>query len=322
MDTGKAFLILVFCLVLGLACMPMATPMQTEVPTITAESVDLTSAPTPSATPGKIDLPTVTPVIPAPAAANDVPVALVMVGNAFSRSSLHLLGGFRDGEWLDAEQAADFLDLDGLYRTFVLDGLEQAVRITAVQREEGPVQVCNQPEYTLWTEGDVLPYSIGLNVGWPAYPRRFEWLSSQNATYVQALNEYLLSNGLDSPESRIEQILRADLDGDGTDEVLLAASRFGEPTGHSVLPGDYSLVLVRRLTAAGVVTQQVIGEVYTSEEALAFPPAYTLQGILDVNADGRLEVLVYRQVWEGHGTILFELHGDRLEEVLRLVCGP
>jgi hypothetical protein len=70
-----------------------------------------------------------------------------------------------------------------------------------------------------------------------------------------------------------------------------------------------------------VITQRALGEVYTTEDPLAFPPNYSLQGILDVNADGRLEVLVYRQVWEGYGSILFELHGDRLEEVLRLVCG-
>jgi hypothetical protein len=196
------------------------------------------------------------------------------------------------------------------------------VRITTVQRENGPVQFCDQPEYTLRTEGEVMPFAVGLNTGWPAYPRQVEWLSNQSATYLQALNEYLLSSGVDSPESRIEQILRADLDGDGSDEVLLAASRFEEPTGHSVLAGDYSLVLMRKLTMDGVVTQRVIGEIYTSEETLAFPPGYTLQGILDINADGQLEVLVYRQVWEGYGTILFELRGDRLEETLRLVCGP
>ena len=322
MVAGRMSLVLVVWLALGLACMPLATPIQTGVPDVAPEPGDSPPTPVPSATPTQLDLPTETPVIPAPAGVSDVPVAFVMAGNAFNRTSLSLLGGFRDGEWLEPEQAADFLDLSGQYRVFVLGDPEQFVRIAAVQREDGPVQFCNQPEYTLRMEEDIPLYTVGLNAGWQAYPRQVEKLSNHNATYLQALTDYLTANGVESPDSRIEQIVRADLDGDGTDEILLAATRFVEPTGHSVQAGDYSLVLMRKLTADGVVTQRVLGEIYTSEEALAFPPSYTLQGILDVNADGRLEVLVYRQVWEGHGTILFELRGDWLEEALRLVCGP
>ena len=148
-----------------------------------------------------------------------------------------------------------------------------------------------------------------------------EWLSSQNEFYLQSVRETLQAAGLPDPEVRIQQVLRADLDGDGADEVLIAASRFLEPTGHDVSAGDYSLVLLRSFVAGQLATQRVVGEVYTSARSLAFPPSYTVQGVLDANADGRLEVLVYRQVWEGQGSQLFEMRSGQLQEALRLQCG-
>jgi hypothetical protein len=308
-------------LVVSLACMPLATPMLTEqVPT---PLVEITVPTSPSPEPAVV--PTLLPSEPAPQpeppSSPDVPVTLVLAGDTYSRDSLSLLGGYRDGAWLGTEQAADFIDINDDFRLYILDGLEQITQLASIQRDNGPAQLCSQPEYILKMDGMVLPLSVGLNSGWPAYPRPVEWLSSQNEFYLQAVAEYLGSAGLNQPQVTIQQVLRADLDGDGADEVLIAASRFVEPSGHAVSPGDYSLILMRGLVNGQVVTQPVISEVYFNEEPLAFPASYSVQGVLDVNADGRLEVLVHRQVWEGQGTILYELQDGRLREVLRQACG-
>jgi hypothetical protein len=245
----------------------------------------------------------------------------VLAGSAYSRDSLSLLGGYRDGAWMGTEQASAFIDINDDFRLYILDGLEQAAGLVSLQRGSGPAQLCSQPEYILRMDGMVLPLSVGLNSGWPAYPRPVEWLSSQNEFYLQAVADYLGSAGLSEPQVTIQQVLRADLDGDGADEVLIAASHFVETTGHDVSPGDYSLILMRGFVNGQVVTQPVVSEVYTTGASLAYPASYSIQGILDANADGRLEVLVHRQVWEGQGAILFELQDGWLEEALRQVCG-
>jgi len=312
---------LIALLAFALACMPLASPMLTEEPGFSSGTVGPLPRQTREVSTG---LPAVTvEMFPthAPTAAPRVPVTLVLAGNAFSRDALSVLGGYRDGAWLAPEQAADFIDIDGEVRLFTLDGVERAARITSISREDGPVEQCNQPEYTLRLEGDVQPLSVGLNLGWPANPRPVEWLSSQNEYYLQAVAEHLQTAGASPAEAQIRQILKADLDGNGADEVLVAASRFLDPSGHGVAPGDYSLILMRVLVDGEVVTRRVIGEVHTHADPLAFPPTYSIQGLLDVNADGRMDLLVYRQVWEGHGTILFQMEADQLQEALRLVCG-
>jgi hypothetical protein len=312
---------LLAALLVTLACMPLATPMLTEAapPTQADTPAPATASPEPAVVP---TLPPPEPTVPPePTSPPEVPITLVLVGNAYSRDSLTLLGGYRNGAWLGTMQAADFIDINAGFRLYILDGLEQVTQLAAVQRGSGPAQLCSQPEYILQMDGAVPPLSVGLNTGWPAYPRPVEWLSSQNEFYLQAVADYLASAGFAEPQVDIQQVLRADLDGDGADEVLIAASHFHDVSGHAVSPGEYSVVLMRGFVNGQVVTQPVISELYFKEESLAFPASYSIQGILDVNADNRLEVLVHRKVWEGQGNILLEYRNGRLNEVLRQVCG-
>ncbi len=52
-------------------------------------------------------------------------------------------------------------------------------------------------------------------------PREVEAISPQNETYRQVLADYLISQDIATPDVQIEQILRADLEGDGRMEVLV-----------------------------------------------------------------------------------------------------
>ena len=303
---------LLFCL----GCTPQATRVTPTGPASTPAGFEDQPEPAPAASATPLPAPSETPTnIP------QAPVTLVLVGNAFGREALSLLGGYRDGAWLDPETAVDFIDLDAEYRAVALDGLEAPVFIDSISSGNGPVEFCNFPEFRLHTRELSPPLAVATNPGWLARPRPVEWLSSQHAFYLQALEAYLLSAGVAAPDAQLEQVLRADLDGDGADEVIIAASRFLQPDSHTIAPGDYSLVLARVLEGGEVVTRQLVGEVYFTAEEIAFPPAYSIQGVLDVNADGRMEVLVYRQVWEGYGVLLFEMQDGRLQEVLRLECG-
>lgn len=60
---------------------------------------------------------------------------------------------------------------------------------------------------------------------------------------------FLNTQGIAQPDIQIERALRVDLDGDGSEEVLLNATRLDTPEG-SISPnaaaGDYSVVLLLR----------------------------------------------------------------------------
>ena len=111
-----------------------------------------------------------------------------------------------------------------------------------------------------------------------------------------------------------------DIEGDGTDEVLISASHFVESTGHDVEFGDYSLVLMRKVVGDSVETIPLVADYYY-EVAMQFPLTYTLTFLADLNNDGVLEVLVGVQRWEGSGIIVFEIDGTTAYPVFDVLCG-
>src|ERR1044072_5029068 len=94
--------------------------------------------------------------------------------------------------------------------------------------------------------GDNLPEGVlfSRRVTWP---RPVTVLSNANAIYLRELGKFLRAHGVRS-KPRITKAVAADLDGDGTREVILeASSRDDVHQGgmHAGQPGDYSLVLIR-----------------------------------------------------------------------------
>jgi len=119
----------------------------------------------------------------------------------------------------------------------------------------------------------------------------------------------------------ISQILRVDIEGDGTEEVLISASHFVEPTGHDVEFGDYSLVLMRKVIGNSVETVPLVADYYYQEAANQFPLTYTTTFPADLNNDGVMEVIVGVERWEGSGVIVFEIDGTKVHPVFEVLCG-
>jgi hypothetical protein len=115
-----------------------------------------------------------------------------------------------------------------------------------------------------------------------------------------------------------------DLEGDGVNEVLLSASYFKEKSfSFYTETGDYSVVLMRKVTGNTVVTVPLVKEYYVStdpELEMSYPNTYTLAEAVDLNGDGTLEVVVDVRRWEGWGAIVYRVDGQNVREVLRAIC--
>ena len=74
----------------------------------------------------------------------------------------------------------------------------------------------------------------------------------------------------------ISQILRVDIEGDGTDEALVSASHFADPTGHGVADGDYSLVIMRKVMGDTVETIPILADYYHQDLEIYFPLTWTM----------------------------------------------
>ncbi|MFN3651022.1 MAG: hypothetical protein ACK47B_15715 [Armatimonadota bacterium] len=116
---------------------------------------------------------------------------------------------------------------------------------------------------------------------------------------------------------RVLDSWRIDLNGDGTEEVLWTArsreawkSPYREGPGRAV-EGDFALLGLRFLSRGRV-----------REVALAFESAntqvaaYRVFAPLDVNGDGRLEILAYARYFEEDALLAITFDGNQVKGVL------
>ena len=122
----------------------------------------------------------------------------------------------------------------------------------------------------------------------------------------------LKRRGLPNPQVTLTRLIRADLDGNGTQEVIIEARHFQNgrddfppPVGQ---PGDYSLLLLRAVVGGKVVTT-VLGEHIApqtpwdsgSSDPMPMATLHRLAGVADLNGDGRMELVLYGAYYEGSG---------------------
>ena len=285
-------------------------------------SVEVLKSATPSPIPGEPTL-TFTPTAnisisgstpPAPAMPADF--SPILYGRKYDANTFFvLLGGMQGGTWMAPDLAAS-----------------QFTHIPAVEydvytfaKESFPVQgdapqfSPTSKSYTLQTETDLdRTGMIGVVKGWPVLQRDVQELSADNELYRQAVLDWLRAAGLPTPELDALRIFRVDIEGDGTDEIFLSATRL-DGSQHGVREGDYSVILLRRVTGNEAVTIPVVGEVYPEAGVeTTFPRAYSAVNFIDLNRDGVLEIVVDIQRWEADGAIVYEIDGQDVVESLRV----
>jgi hypothetical protein len=61
--------------------------------------------------------------------------------------------------------------------------------------------------------------------------------------------------------------------------------------------------------------------VYRSQDLeITYPRTYSLANFVDLNQDGRLEVVVEIQKWEGFGARVFQIDGEDVIQTLGTEC--
>ena len=233
----------------------------------------------------------------------------------YGSGSFLLLGGFKqDQGWVTAENAFAYVNNEAEYDFFSPKGF---IKLRGGTLEFTPT--CRN--YSMRSSA-VLPESmVGVASGWVTGQREVRDLSLTDPSYIQAVTEWFQSQGNSPAAIQITRILQADLEGDGVNEILLSASYFKDTSGHMTETGDYSVVLMRKVSGNQVLTIPLIREYYVSgAPELSYPKTYTLAEAIDLNQDGTLEVVVDVRRWEGRGASVFRVDGQNVREVLRAIC--
>jgi hypothetical protein len=235
-----------------------------------------------------------------------------------------LMGGIAGGRWLDADEVSVMLKGGERYRLYNLTkALGEAAGSDAASAGE-PCNGTKTLKLTPETRG-----AIAVGGSWNALPRVSRSLSVNDPAYRQVVMKHLLRRGFTRPKINITQILRIDLDGDGMEEVLLSATHLaggmsvdgGRMAVHGK-PGDYSFVLLRRIIKGKVRDELLTEHFYPRKTELPETPMqYKVAAVLDLNNDGKMEVIIHGGYYEGSWSTVYRLIGNKTENVFGCGCG-
>jgi hypothetical protein len=238
----------------------------------------------------------------------------------------YLFGAISDGKWIKADETANLLSDETAYRVYGLTHAFGEAKGGKPKRAEGlPCEDTLAISLSPTPEKGV----IAIAAPWNALPRTPQVIDPTQKIYVDAVRDFLKTKGLDQPNVKIDNILRVDLDGDGEQEVLISATNYLSKDGHVPMrspAGSYSMVLLRRVVAGKVETQLVEGEFHPKAyvrkgDNFDAPNAYKVIAILDLDGDGKMEIVVGSRYYEGEGTTIYRFDPKKAEALLSISCG-
>ena len=155
-------------------------------------------------------------------------------------------------------------------------------------------------------------------------PRPVRRLATSNEVYQAAAAEVLAGLGIDDAEPEVVQAIAADLDGDGTDEVVVVVEQARDTADNYGGAGDYSVAFVRQVVDGAVTTATFQVSLGRDTPELVPPrdmDVVRVAAIADFNGDGRMEIGTELHFWEGSTMAVHELAADgAIRKVLNSTC--
>lgn len=233
----------------------------------------------------------------------------------------YFFGATAGGKWIKAEKAAKQITGDITYDVYSL-----TARVGKT-RAGKPVSVSEPCPDTLTVQLSAKPEhgAVALAAPWNALPRKPRIADATQEVYRKAVAEFLSEHGIRNPRVKITRIVRVDLDGDGEDEALISATNYagaeGEAPMHAPKAGGYSIVLLRRVVNGKLQPQLVAGEMYPTAKESVAPNVYQINAVLDLDGDGKMEVVIESHYYEGGDTTIYRCEPGKITELLKVECG-
>ena len=144
----------------------------------------------------------------------------------------------------------------------------------------------------------------------------------QNKTYEKIAADFLKSRGIENPNVRIIEAKKVDLEGDGTDEVLINAAYYKSRRDPFITAvGDYHFVLLRKIIEGKPRDLFIRGDFKVIKESDGPIVENEIYAILDLNGDGRLEVVIHTFYPEARYAEVYDIDGRNIRMVMSTGCG-
>ena len=232
-----------------------------------------------------------------------------------------LLGGAAGGAWVPGARVARAAER-ATYRLYSLAGPVGEAKATGLRGGDGP---CSDLQLVALPDPTPASATVALAAPWNAVPRPVRAEPTSSKVYLEAARQLLEEKGTRGARPSIQQLLRADLDGDGKDEVLMVAANLGKADGGATGRREHPFVALRRLVGDAVRTDVIAGSFTHGGEDASAACEYVVAGILDANGDGRMELLLEERcpAQDAFSVQLYELlpGGPRRVDAVQCGCG-
>jgi len=117
------------------------------------------------------------------------------------------------------------------------------------------------------------------------------------------VQDMIAVEGVEDPVTELKQVISVDLDGDGTDEVLLAADNMPPDNGTMPGKGDNAILVFRRMNGDQAIDQTVDSYIYLEDSEPVTKISIWVPDCVDLDGDGSLEVIAYRTGNDGMAAV-------------------
>jgi len=238
-------------------------------------------------------------------------------GKLYDTAFFILLGGASKDRWMTPAESVGRFAGEVTYNLY--DMSNQVPKYFLWGQVPQFTPTCGQ--YTVGTDAGLGEFGFTAVIdGWMTSKRDVTELSDDGAFYQQAVFDWLKTQGVAAPQPGTLKVFRTDLEGDGVNEIFISATHL-DGSQHITNPGDYSIVLMRKVVGNDAVTVPLMSDIYyDNNSGMTFPHTNSLANFIDLNQDGIMEVVVDIQKWEGFGAMVFQINGQDVMQVLNVMC--
>ena len=231
-----------------------------------------------------------------------------------------IFGGVFNRKWADVEVMQEKMKGDEQYRLYSATKYLGVTTGSAVQEDGG-----TSPFIQFDVPAGVKSTDVIVAVGgtWNPLPRLPKAQDVKQTAYQDIVREILTRKGLPDAKVNITRLWRIDLDGDGTEEVLINATtpRKDLSRDKPYKSGDYSMVLLRKVIKGKVETILIELSYYPHDYQpdtglICYPAIYTLEGCFDLNGDGVMEVITHSDALPDLWDTIYQIKGLTVTRVL------
>jgi hypothetical protein len=229
-----------------------------------------------------------------------------------------LIGASAGDAWLKNETAGAMLRGGETYRLYDSAGSLGTATGSAPKLFTEP-PLAGAYAVRLTPDPDDRPF-IAVGGAWEPRPRPIGELTgaADRERAAALVADYLRGAGIAKPvvqPDHVTALLQADLDGDGSQELLISAER--SENDRDV----YSVLLLQRQVGGALKLEALASSVHPGESDAAQRSMHRIFQVLDLNGDGRMEIVTRQSAFEWAGVTVYGIGQSGVAPLLETGCG-